>query len=57
MTLCEEAAFPCSDTWEGNLILMGMYCIILGFGAKLIADGSDELLEIFPGGLIGGKHM
>lgn len=30
------------------IVMMLIYATILGFGAKLIADGSEELLELFP---------
>jgi Ca2+/Na+ antiporter len=30
------------------LLLMALYGLILAFGAKLISDGSEELLELFP---------
>lgn len=43
---CTTGVFPCSGSVVGLLILLIFYGIILGYGAKLIADGSEELLEV-----------
>lgn len=30
------------------IVMIIIYGVILGFAAKLISDGSEELLELFP---------
>ncbi|KAL6051953.1 Sodium/calcium exchanger NCL2 [Balamuthia mandrillaris] len=51
---CVNGIFPCSRTVEGLLLLMAIYGVILAFGAKLISNGSELLLEILDPGIIGG---
>lgn len=51
---CTDSIFPCSDNIVGILILLGFYAVVLAYGAKLISDGSELLLEIFNPGIIGG---
>eukprot|EP01094_Clydonella_sp_ATCC50884_P024121 TRINITY_DN5966_c0_g1_i2.p1 TRINITY_DN5966_c0_g1~~TRINITY_DN5966_c0_g1_i2.p1 ORF type:complete len:424 (-),score=91.33 TRINITY_DN5966_c0_g1_i2:829-1950(-) len=62
---CTLAACNCDAPWEsflwpysgeigGQLVLMFFYGVVLALGAKLIADGSELLMEILDPGLIGG---
>jgi len=51
---CLTSLLPCSHTVTGNLLLMILYGVILAGGAKLIADGSELLLEISNPTIIGG---
>ncbi|KAL6067188.1 hypothetical protein QOT17_008981 [Balamuthia mandrillaris] len=51
---CTTKFFPCSDTISGNLFLVLVYSLILAFGSKLIARGSDVLMEVVDAGVIGG---
>ena len=52
---CECSTWlPCSPHWGGQVILMAFYGFILSFGAKMIGDGSELLLEIMDPGIIGG---
>eukprot|EP01113_Clastostelium_recurvatum_P050638 TRINITY_DN962_c0_g1_i4.p1 TRINITY_DN962_c0_g1~~TRINITY_DN962_c0_g1_i4.p1 ORF type:complete len:533 (-),score=157.93 TRINITY_DN962_c0_g1_i4:1133-2707(-) len=51
---CTTGTYPCSETYPGLLILLAFYGLLLSFGAKLISDGSELLLEILNPGLIGG---
>ncbi|EFA85983.1 hypothetical protein PPL_01216 [Heterostelium album PN500] len=53
-TECLNSIWPCSGTVVGMLILMAGYGVILAYGAKLISDGSELLLEILDPGIIGG---
>eukprot|EP01104_Vermistella_antarctica_P008330 TRINITY_DN2079_c1_g3_i3.p1 TRINITY_DN2079_c1_g3~~TRINITY_DN2079_c1_g3_i3.p1 ORF type:complete len:537 (+),score=98.52 TRINITY_DN2079_c1_g3_i3:110-1720(+) len=53
--VCEyNGFFPVAGSYSGDVILMAFYAIILGYGAKLISDGSELLLEILDPGIIGG---
>jgi Ca2+/Na+ antiporter len=45
--------WPCSLSWSSELLLILLYGMILGFGAKLIGDGSEMLMEILDPGVIG----
>jgi len=53
---CDVSAefFPCSTNVTANIILILMYGYILARAAKLLADGSELLLDILDPGLIGG---
>lgn len=52
---CESAYFPCSPTIIGQILLMGLYGVVLAFGAFCISEGSELLLEVVNSpGLIGG---
>jgi Ca2+/Na+ antiporter len=46
--------FPCSTTITGNLFLVLVYGYILAKGSKILADGSELLMEILDPGFIGG---
>jgi Ca2+/Na+ antiporter len=46
--------FPCSTFVWANILLILMYGYILARAAKLLADGSELLLDILDPGLIGG---
>jgi len=50
----DEEFFPCSTNVLANIILILMYGYILARAAKLLADGSELLLDILDPGLIGG---
>jgi len=47
LDLC-GSMFPCSKNIVGMVILILLYGLVLAGSAKMIADGSDMLLEIFP---------
>lgn len=51
---CLDNYFPCSETVVGNLLLMAVYGYILAKGSKILADGSELLMEILNPGFIGG---
>eukprot|EP00741_Cyanophora_paradoxa_P001378 tig00000480_g1334.t1 len=51
---CVNEFFPCSRTITGNLFLMLAYGFLLARGSKLIADGSELLMQILDPGIIGG---
>jgi len=51
---CESLFFPCSNRIIGNLILMAIYGFILSKGSGWIADGSEHLIDVLPGPLVGG---
>lgn len=51
---CETGWAPCSASVIGEILLMVIYGAILAFGAKMIGDGSELLLEIMDPGIIGG---
>ena len=40
--------YPCSTSILGMLILMFFYGLILSYGAKLISDGAEGMLDLFP---------
>lgn len=44
----KENLYPCSENIVGQLLLMVFYGAILMCGAKLISDGSELMLELFP---------
>mmetsp|Transcript_14730 Transcript_14730/g.57778 ORF Transcript_14730/g.57778 Transcript_14730/m.57778 type:complete len:555 (-) Transcript_14730:34-1698(-) len=52
--MCPCPPWPYSSSWFGQLALMAFYGALLAYGAKLIADGSELLLEILHPGIIGG---
>lgn len=54
MSSCTANLLPCSETVTGNLFLIAVYGAILAGGSKVIADGSELLLEILDPGFIGG---
>eukprot|EP00250_Pteridium_aquilinum_P008145 c17713_g1_i1 orf=257-2572(+) len=56
VSMCEETygIFPCSNSLPGNLFLMLVYGYLLLMSAKLISEGSEQLLEVMNPGLIGG---
>ena len=45
---CSEpyGLLPCSDSLPGNLFLMAAYGYLLLVSAKLISEGSEELLQV-----------
>lgn len=51
----KESYFPCSDGNMGSVIMVLMYGCVLGIGAKLISDGAEGVLELWPdyGSVIG----
>eukprot|EP00274_Cyanoptyche_gloeocystis_P006906 CAMPEP_0196654100 /NCGR_PEP_ID=MMETSP1086-20130531/3774_1 /TAXON_ID=77921 /ORGANISM="Cyanoptyche gloeocystis , Strain SAG4.97" /LENGTH=547 /DNA_ID=CAMNT_0041985659 /DNA_START=29 /DNA_END=1673 /DNA_ORIENTATION=- len=51
---CTGEFFPCSETLTGNIFLVLCYGYILAQGSKLIADGSELLMEVLDPGIIGG---
>jgi hypothetical protein len=52
---CVSGWQPCSFSIVGNLILVGLYGIVLAYSAKMISDGSELLLDLgFPAAIIGG---
>ncbi|KYQ90435.1 hypothetical protein DLAC_09057 [Tieghemostelium lacteum] len=52
---CEmQSIWPTSGSLVGMLFLMLIYGCVLAFGAKLISDGSELLMEILDPGVIGG---
>lgn len=51
---CLDDYFPCSERVVGNLFLMVVYGFILAKGSKLLADGTELLMEILNPGFIGG---
>ncbi|XP_063713533.1 uncharacterized protein LOC134841456 isoform X2 [Symsagittifera roscoffensis] len=52
---CESYLYPCSDYIIGNAVLIVYYGITLGYGAKLISDGAEGLLDLgVAPALIGG---
>ena len=48
MCHCGSRLFPCGQFLGGQLLLMLLYGALLGVGAKLISDGSEILLDLFP---------
>ena len=51
--VCECSTWlPCSPHWGGQVILMLFYGFILSYGAKMIGDGSELLLEIMDPGML-----
>lgn len=56
VTLEEQVSgiFPVSRTIVGNIILIVFYGLLLAFGAKLISDGAELLLEVTNPVVIGG---
>ena len=54
-TSCTTGYFPCSESTIGSLLLVVFYGAILGVGAKLISDGAELVLDLFPsaGSVIG----
>jgi hypothetical protein len=44
----KDNLYPCSENIVGQLLLMLFYGVILMCGAKLISDGSELMLELFP---------
>ena len=50
---CDETIWPETNGWFSEVVMMLFYGIILAVGAKWIADGSEELLEIVDPGIIG----
>merc|ERR1711988_77505 len=52
--LCADSLYPCSHKAIGQILLMLLYGVVLAYGAKLISDGSELLLEILDPGIIGG---
>eukprot|EP01091_Cochliopodium_minus_P002470 TRINITY_DN1232_c0_g1_i2.p1 TRINITY_DN1232_c0_g1~~TRINITY_DN1232_c0_g1_i2.p1 ORF type:complete len:117 (+),score=18.60 TRINITY_DN1232_c0_g1_i2:535-885(+) len=47
--ICDcSAPYPCSTSILGMLILMAFYGLVLSFGAKLISDGAEGMLDLFP---------
>ncbi|KAJ6226458.1 sodium/calcium exchanger ncl [Anaeramoeba flamelloides] len=51
---CLSETLPCSESTTGNLFLLIIYSLVLGYGSKNISDGSELLIEITPPGIIGG---
>lgn len=53
---CAESwgVWPCSTSLPGNVVLMGVYGRVVLLGANLIAEGSEQLLEVLDPGIIGG---
>lgn len=49
-------ALPCSNSQAGNFVLMIVYGGVLLFAAKLIADGSELLLEVISTYHLGGHN-
>ncbi len=45
---CSPGIFPCSESISGTLMLVVIYGAILGIGAKLISDGAEGVLELWP---------
>ena len=43
---CLQELLPCSNTLSGNLSLVLTYAFILAYGAKMIAHGSETLMEV-----------
>ncbi|EGG23641.1 hypothetical protein DFA_05775 [Cavenderia fasciculata] len=52
--VCLNSFWPCSGTVGGMILLMAIYGAILAFGAKIISDGSELLMEVIDAGIIGG---
>eukprot|EP00698_Gefionella_okellyi_P006477 TRINITY_DN15810_c0_g1_i1.p1 TRINITY_DN15810_c0_g1~~TRINITY_DN15810_c0_g1_i1.p1 ORF type:complete len:454 (+),score=110.30 TRINITY_DN15810_c0_g1_i1:33-1394(+) len=52
--LCDGGLLPCSSGVLGSIVLMIFYGMVLGFGSKTIADGSELLMDILDPGFIGG---
>jgi Ca2+/Na+ antiporter len=44
----KDDTYPCSENWIGQVLLMLFYGAILCGGAKIISDGSETVLELFP---------
>ncbi|KAJ3440617.1 sodium/calcium exchanger ncl [Anaeramoeba flamelloides] len=49
--------FPCSTSVLGNIILMVLFGIVITYGSKILADGSDLLTEVINPGLVGGTLL
>jgi hypothetical protein len=45
---CTCGLFPSTGSLASMVLMMLFYGAILAFGAKMIADGAEELLELFP---------
>jgi len=45
---CDASTYPCAESIFGQILLMLFYGGILAGGAKLISDGSEMYLELFP---------
>jgi hypothetical protein len=43
---CSKGFWPCSETITGQLVLVVFYGLLLAYGANMIADGSELLLEV-----------
>jgi Ca2+/Na+ antiporter len=50
---CSTEWAPCSEEWTGQVLLMALYGAVLAYGASLIGEGSELLLEVLDPGLIG----
>ena len=42
---CVLGALPCSLSLSGNMMLMAAYGALIAYGAKMIGDGGDELMD------------
>ena len=51
---CLQGTFPCSNTITGNTFLVLAYGFLVAYGSKYIAEGAEQLLEIFDPGIISG---
>lgn len=51
---CLQGTFPCSNTISGNTFLVLAYGFLVAYGSKYIAEGAEQLLEIFDPGVISG---
>lgn len=53
---CTCSLFPSANSIGSMVVMVIIYGLFLGYAAKMIADGSELLLEIFPnwGTIIGG---
>ena len=53
--MCIDTIYPCSHSSVGSLILVIFYGCVLGLGAKLISDGAEGVLDLWPnyGSVIG----
>ena len=51
---CLQGTFPCSNTFSGNMFLVLAYGFLVAYGSKYIAEGAEQLLEIFDPGIISG---
>lgn len=56
---CTNEIWPCSHQWLGEILLILFWGVILAAGAKIISDGSELLLDLFPawGTIIGGLFL